>query len=57
MGYLIRREGCASQPDAWSGPMQETEGLIVPLKPVKAGGGKGPWFRVRSREQRVGRLA
>lgn len=57
MGYLIRCGGCASQPDFWSGPTQETEGSIVPLKPVKAGGGKGPWFRVRLKEQRMGRLA
>ena len=27
------------------GPIQESEGLIVPTKPAKAGGGKGPWFR------------
>ncbi len=39
------------------GLRQESEGLMVPLKPVKAGGGTGPWFRVRFKESRVGRLA
>ena len=27
-----------------SGPRRESEGLIVPSKPAKAGGGKEPWF-------------
>ena len=35
------------------GPVQESEGHVVPLKPVKAGGGKEPWFRVRGWETRV----
>lgn len=38
-------------------PTQESEGLIVPLKPGNAGGGKEPWFRVRRDEPRVGRSA
>lgn len=28
------------------GPKRESEGPVVPKKPVKAGGGKGPWFRM-----------
>ena len=36
---------------------QASEGLIVPLKPSNAGGGKGPWFGVRPDEPRTGRLA
>jgi len=36
---------------------QASEGLIVPLKPSNAGGGKGPWFGVRSNEPRTGGLA
>ena len=36
---------------------QASEGLIVPMKPGNAGGGKGPWFGVRSNEPRRGRLA
>ncbi len=36
---------------------QASEGLIVPLKPGNAGGGKGPWFGVRANEPRRGRLA
>jgi len=34
-------------------PRRESEGPIVPLKPVKAGGGKGPWFWVLSKKERV----
>lgn len=36
---------------------QVSEGLIVLRKPGNAGGGKGPWFGVRSTEPRRGRLA
>jgi hypothetical protein len=36
---------------------QASEGLILPLKPGNAGGGKGPWFGVRPNEPRTGRLA
>jgi len=36
---------------------QASEGLIVPLKPGNAGGGKEPWFGVRPNEPRTGRLA
>jgi hypothetical protein len=36
---------------------QASEGLIVPLKPGNAGGGKEPWFGVRANEPRKGRLA
>jgi hypothetical protein len=39
------------------GPSQVSEGLIVPRKPVNAGGGKEPWFGVRPDEPRGGRLA
>jgi len=31
-------------------------GSIVPLKPVKAGGGKAPWFWVPTKKLRVRRL-
>jgi hypothetical protein len=45
------------QPDVRSGLRQESEGLMVPSRSVKAGGGTEPWFRVRLKETRVGRLA
>lgn len=38
-------------------PTQESEGLIVALKPGNAGGAKEPWFRVRLEEPRIGRSA
>lgn len=56
-GDLQRCRGCARQTGDRPGPMQESEGLIVPTKPVKAGGGKGPWFRVQPDEMRSGRVA
>src|SRR5712692_4710740 len=36
---------------------QASEGLIVPMKLGNAGGGKEPWFGVRSNEPRSGGLA
>ncbi len=42
-------------PKEWLG--QESEGPMVPAKPVKAGGGTGPWFRVLGEEWTRGRLA
>jgi hypothetical protein len=27
-----------------------TEGLVVPMKPGNAGGGKRPWFRISARQ-------
>ena len=39
------------------GPRQESEGLVVPVKPVKAGGRKGPWFRYALEGAAVRRLA
>jgi hypothetical protein len=36
---------------------QESEGLIRPMNPGNAGGGKEPWFGVRSNEPEVRRLA
>ena len=33
---------------------QESQGLIRPMSPGNAGGGKGPWFGVRSNEPREG---
>jgi len=36
---------------------QESEGLIVLMKPGNAGGGKEPWFEVRLNELRRGGLA
>jgi RNA-directed DNA polymerase len=41
-----------TQPDAregQAGPPGESERSIVPRKPVNAGGGKGPWFKVNVR--------
>jgi len=46
-----RRGGDSSFPTAGGGgPKRESEGLVVPARPVKAGGGKGPWFRVLPKE-------
>ena len=36
---------------------QVSEGLIRPMNPGNAGGGKEPWFGVRSDEMRRGGLA
>ncbi len=33
---------------------QESEGLIRPMNPGNAGGGKGPWFGMRLNEPREG---
>jgi hypothetical protein len=33
---------------------QESQGPIRPMNPGNAGGGKGPWFGVRSNEPREG---
>jgi len=38
----LRRRRQPPPGQAW--PRRESEGLIVPLRPVKAGGGKEPWF-------------
>jgi hypothetical protein len=35
------REGCAGRHGV-------TEGLVLPMKPGNAGGGKGPWFRTNA---------
>ena len=44
--------------DKGSAPLQESEGLIVLLKPGNAGGGKGPWFGYACRtSERRRRLA
>lgn len=56
------RETCGgarfgAQPAFGVGPPQESEGPIGPMKPAKAGGGKGPWFRVRTDEPRGRGLA
>lgn len=56
LGDLRRCWGCAWQLGEWPGLTQESEGLVVPEKPVRAGGGKGPWFWVRFTELTVGRL-
>ena len=45
------------QPILGVGPRQESEGPILPPKPVKAGGGKGPWFGTRPEEPRGRGLA
>ena len=42
-----------AQPDAREGQAGRdgvTEGLVVPLKPGNAGGGKRPWFRISVRK-------
>jgi hypothetical protein len=36
---------------------QESQGLIQPMNPGNAGGGKEPWFGVRLNEPRCGGLA
>jgi hypothetical protein len=41
-----------AQPDAREGQAGldgVTEGLVVPMKPGNAGGGKRPWFRISAR--------
>jgi len=53
---VAERRGCRERPMA-AGPSQESEGLIVPTRPVNAGGGKEPWFGVRPDELTGGRLA
>lgn len=49
--------GPLRQPALGVGPRQESEGLVVPVKPVKAGGGKGPWFRYAQEGAAERRLA
>jgi len=39
-----------------SGPRRESDEPIVPVKPAKAGGGKGLWFWVLSKKGRIRRL-
>ena len=45
-----------STPGEGLDPGRESEGLIVPAKPVKAGGGKEPWFWVLAKKERIRRL-
>jgi RNA-directed DNA polymerase len=54
-GELAGWDGDPNTPQGWLG--QQSEGPMVPAKPVKAGGGTGPWFRVFSEEWTRGRLA
>jgi hypothetical protein len=49
--------GSGAQPSSGDGPRQESEGPIVPSKPVNAGGGNGPWFGTCPDEPRGGGLA
>lgn len=50
-----RGEGIAAlQPTLGVGPRWASEGLIVPMKPGNAGGGKEPWFWVLRTETRRG---
>jgi hypothetical protein len=56
-GRPVAVRGSDPRPSSWDGPRQESEGPIVPTKPVNAGGGKGPWFGVRRDEPRGGGLA
>jgi hypothetical protein len=51
--------GCVTQPDAregQAGPCGVSERPIVLSKPVNAGGGKGPRFKVNVEVARAGRL-
>jgi hypothetical protein len=52
----VERRNCRNRPEE-VGRAQVSEGLIVPMKPVNAGGGKEPWFGACSDELRRGRLA
>ncbi len=54
-GGLLGCRGNPATPLGWA--RQASEGLIVPLKPDNAGGGKEPWFGVRLDEPRRGGLA
>jgi hypothetical protein len=52
--------GCVTQPDAREGQaglLGVSERPIVPVKPVNAGGGKGPRFKVNVQVATAGRLA
>jgi len=56
-GRPVGQAGHPANDTAEGRARQASEGLIVPLKPGNAGGGKEPWFGVRSNEPRRGRLA
>jgi hypothetical protein len=56
-GRPVALAGSTANGPAEGRARQASEGLIVPLKPSNAGGGKGPWFGVRPDEPRTGRLA
>ena len=54
------KEGRDLQLDAREGQAgsdRVTEGLVVPLKPGNAGGGKGPWLKDNVARRRVRRVA
>ena len=57
LGYLQRCRRRVRLTGGSLGPKQESEGLVVPMKPVKAGGGKEPWFRVRLMGSQTRRVA
>lgn len=52
-----RKDTKHGRPRAAQWPREESEGLIVPLKPGNAGGGKEPWFGARHKEPRGRGLA
>src|SRR4051812_30766111 len=48
------------QPEAREGEAGrggESEGLVIPMKPGNAGGGKGPWFKPMWKVAKEGRLS
>ena len=54
-----RRMIVGDQPEAREGQAGfggVAEGLVVPLKPGNAGGGKGPWFKATPAAARARRL-
>ena len=59
-GKPAAMEGSDLQPDAREGQAGSwwvAEGLVVPLKPGNAGGGKGPPFKDNVARRRVRRVA
>src|SRR5712691_12685909 len=53
-GDLFGLRGRPSDVPSGGRVQQESQGPIRPLNPGNAGGGKGPWFGVRSNEPRKG---
>jgi len=51
-----KREPQPGPRERQAGPRRVAERPVVPEKPGNAGGGKGPWFRIRVEIIRAGRL-